>query len=319
MTGELEPSGTPNEAPERAADSAAVLDKIARLSAFAGHIPPGQLVAALRGIGALSERMTVVGRVLNEQLRPLTSAQRGIDVWMRRMQAQLEPITRAVGSLPRLAIDWGEWWKEHRKSFMAAAEMGWFPQPETGLDVLRLDANGNLVDDFDQRFTSSLRSDLAEVESRLVNSFPARRHLITEGFALHREGRYVAAIPLILNCAEGIVQESTNESPFSIKGTAPEVAQWIRPLPLERRDQLAADVLLLKHPLNIHAGDSRHRINHGRSLGYGTEFKSLSAISFLGFVGWLFCPHSGLLTKAAQEAGWKLTAKGWRPDAISST
>lgn len=141
--------------------------------------------------------------------------------------------------------------------------------------------------------------------------------VIKEGFALHREKRYLGAIPLFLNSAEGIVQESTNLSPFNTRGKAPEVAEWTRQLPAELVDRLLADALAVTHPLSRHSGDSRHRINHGKSIDYGTELASLKALSFLGFVGWLFCPNDGPLAKAAEKAGWVYTSRGWQPVVVT--
>lgn len=254
-------------------------------------------------------------KVVSDWLMPLQESFRQIGQLIQQVQAEWAPVIQSLRPVIQAmaSIDWDAWWASQRAAFLATAKHGWFIQPEMAPDVFLLTTDGDLLDGFEATFIAMLKSELEAIEARLVDSFPKRAHLIKEGFALQREERYYSAIPMFLNCAEGIVQELTNESPFSTQGTAPEVAEWVKRLPLAQFEGLLAEALAVKHPLSQHSGHSRHRINHGRSLDYGTELSSLKAISFLGFVGWLFCPKDGPLASAAEEAGWEFTSRGWKP------
>jgi hypothetical protein len=277
-----------------------------------------------------AERLTTrVGPVIGQAVLDSVAVGKAIEAWMKplhesfvqigrlaeQVREQWAPVGRALQPVLRMlaSIDWEVWWAEQREGFLAAAAEGWFLQPEMPARLTPLEPNGELPADFEAVFRAELSSVVADIESRLVSSFPHRERVIAEAFALHREGRYIASIPLFLNCAEGIVAEATNLSPFNLSGKSPEVAAWTKRLPLERLDEMLAAALTIKHPLSKHTGNSRHRINHGKSVDYGTEPASLRALSFLGFVGWMFCPNDGPLAKAAEKAGWGRTARGWQP------
>jgi hypothetical protein len=279
---------------------------------------------------AETERLTLrVGPVIGQAISDAVAVGNAIEAWMKplhesfvqigrvvaQVHAQLAPVARALQPVVRMlaSIDWEAWWQAEREAFLAGAAAGWFLQPEMPLRLVQLGPNGELPSNFEAVFRAELSSVLPDIESRLASSFPDRRQLIEQAFALHREGRYIASVPLFLNCAEGIVAEATNLSPFNLSGKSPEVAAWAKRLPLERLDEMLAAALTVKHPLSKHTGHSRHRINHGKSIDYGTETTSLGALSFLGFVGWLFCPNDGPLAKAAEKAGWERTSRGWQP------
>jgi hypothetical protein len=209
----------------------------------------------------------------------------------------------------------GKWQTERWKELTTAAEQGWFVQPEMSVGALMKPPDAPEELNWDDIFTAEINSNIEDIRARLVASFPTREALIAEGFDLHRQNRFLASIPLLMNCAEGIVLTETKQSAFSTRGSGPEIAGWTRKLGLSGFDDLLAAPLSVRHPLSRHDGDSRHRINHGLAVDYGNERGSLQAISFLGFVGWLFCPSDGPLTISAEEAGWTRTSKGWKPPA----
>jgi hypothetical protein len=247
---------------------------------------------------------------LRESARAIGKLLQGYSEEIARSMQAATPVLRAVAS-----IDWSAWWERQRTAFLACARVGWFIQPEAPLGFAAdvAESASTTHEQLDAFFVEWTRSNLDEVENRLTVSFPERAPLLAEAFALHREARYLASIPLLLICAEGLVQDCTNKSPFSTLGEKPAVAAWSRDLSLESLDRLLADSLAVPHPLSQHEGDSRHAIQHGRAVAYGSEIASLKAVSFLGFVGWLFCPQDGPLVKAAQKAGWEKGKRGWQP------
>lgn len=254
-----------------------------------------------------------LNKAINEWRIPLKVASRQIgelvcDVHrlMTSLSEARSPVIRAIAS-----IDWPSWWNKQREVFLAAAKAGWFMQPEMSPALVMADAEGRLPEDFEECFIAELTARLGAIEARLIQRFPARAHLIREGFLLHREQRYYSSIPMLLNSAEGIVTESTNKSPFNTSSSVPHVAGWTKNLPVERFEGLLSEALTVPHPLSQHGHDGRHRINHGASIDYGTELLSLKAISFLGFAGWLFA-EDGPLAEAAMKAGWVRTSRGWQ-------
>lgn len=135
---------------------------------------------------------------------------------------------------------------------------------------------------------------LPEIEAELRKLFPNRAHILDQAFSAHRQGNFYLSVPAFLAQADGIYFEFHGENFFmtrDAKGkfsaetkdhdelfkalTAPfSNTTSIRKTGKER----GADFIYL----------NRHVVMHGESLDYGTEVKSLQAVSLLYYVALSF-------------------------------
>ncbi|WP_157903470.1 hypothetical protein [Cupriavidus malaysiensis] len=186
---------------------------------------------------------------------------------------------------------WPSFTAGHERAIRRASAHNWFVQPETPIGVIvDIEECRDDVNRLNAVMTEATRELLAEISDRMAQDYSDRSHILQEVFALHREGRYLASIPLSLATAEGIGLGETRKSIFNVRGPRPEIAPWIDNAGVQRHELAFLSALLENHPMaKPKAGYlSRHGVLHGRQLDYGSEIFSLQAISLLGFVGWVF-------------------------------
>lgn len=186
-----------------------------------------------------------------------------------------------------------------------AALENWFVQPETSTRFLaQLSEKMGKDGDVGNLFAEMIESNISAICSRLKSAFPCRDKILTEAFALHDEGRYLASIPLMLTNAEGIALNVSGKSIFTpgawAKGGKPaKIAPWIDRLEISHLAKIYLSVLQTEHPMSRggkNGGLSRHLVLHGKVVNYGNRAFALQAISILGFVGWAFSAD-GLITE----------------------
>lgn len=209
------------------------------------------------------------------------------------------PAARAFDGLQSLLrdVDWEELWKRDSEALAASTREGWFLQPEHQYDVT--DRVFEVKDDpqgIEAVFVQTLEPLVAVIIERISKAHPIRQHVLNEGLALYREGRYLAAIPLFLSTADGIAYEVAGQSAFSVKGKKTTLAKWVAEQPGDEERRQYMDYLAEPHPLTSPSGKrkfSRHGVQHGVDVTYGTKANCLRAISFVGFVAWLMSPQAG--------------------------
>lgn len=113
---------------------------------------------------------------------------------------------------------WPDFLGAHERIVKCAASRNWFIQPETPVSVIEaIEDVCNEPDSLDELMASSTRGLLESIHDRVAKEFPERVEIVNEAFALHREARYLASIPLLLASAEGIGAEATGKSLFNVQ------------------------------------------------------------------------------------------------------
>jgi hypothetical protein len=209
------------------------------------------------------------------------------------------PAARALTELQSLAshIDWEALWKRDREGLSAAAQEGWFLQPEHAYAVA--DEIFDVRDDpekLETLFVQTLEPLVDTIIERISKRYPARRHVLYEALALYREGRYYAAIPLLLSTADGIAYEVAGQSAFSVKGKKTTLGRWVAEQPDDDMRRQYMEHLAEPHALaspTVKRKFSRHGVQHGIDVTYGSKENCLRAVSFVGFIAWLMSPATG--------------------------
>lgn len=211
-----------------------------------------------------------------------------------------ESIENAKNILGKIAsIPWREIIDRQAEALLFAGRNGWFIQPETTLpqlsEIAELALDDN-VQGLDDVMTLMIRSSLDEIEQLVIEAYPDRAEIVVEAFRLHREGRYIAAIPLFIIQAEGIGLQETEYSAFNTGKNRPEIARHIDSRFVNQSDLIFARPLANNHPLSrpIKGKLNRHRVLHGNDVSYGSEINSLQAISFLGNIAWILSQDRSL-------------------------
>jgi hypothetical protein len=131
---------------------------------------------------------------------------------------------------------------------------------------------------------------LYDVDGKEYEIARERALLIDEALALHREGRYVAVIPIVLAQMDGIANDMSARSFFTRRNG-------------QSAAQVTDDTTLAGHPETLLALSQmmtegcpttetsgrllRHGILHGRELGYGTRENSTKAfVALLALIVW---------------------------------
>lgn len=98
-----------------------------------------------------------------------------------------------------------------------AAEFGWYPGEHTNINLSEKSLSNH--ETLSSSMISRIEKKLSDIEASIVNCFPQRKIILVEAFMLHRQGRFIAAIPLFLSQTEGIFQEGFQKSIYSRKVT----------------------------------------------------------------------------------------------------
>ena len=98
-------------------------------------------------------------------------------------------------------------WPEHHKSEWAdVARYRWFVNWETPFSVSAVLPKGKKS--LDAFMIKHLTDDWDSITSRVISLYPKRKDILEVAFKLHREGNYIACIPLFLSQIDGICAQN---------------------------------------------------------------------------------------------------------------
>ena len=211
-------------------------------------------------------------------------------------------------AFPEFHVDWEALRRRVAKSLAFAAKHGWFLPGERDADhTLPIEECGEDIELLDQMFQAHVEDLVDSIDIRLQHDFEHRKGFIAEAFALFRETRYAAAIPLLLLTADGIAHDTAGESAFGTTnasgGRVTRLATWVD----EQLDASSMDLYLdqLAKPHALTAANptrfNRHAVLHGRDLVYDTRRNALQAIAFLGYLGWIVVEVRGATASSDAE------------------
>lgn len=214
----------------------------------------------------------------------------------RRIEWRDEFIQRILERQLRIKYWLEEQPKRDRQSLMKLAQRGWFLGPHWPVSAIpKLGAAiVEEPDEVDMDVAQYIRGHLDNIEIRLVELYPRRSHLFTEGFWAHRQRRYALSIPVFLSQADGLFYDRFDKNLFMTKGRTEAVSDF-------GSEVIGLFFQAVLHPLGESIplwegthyleenfeGLNRHQVLHGIRMDYGTEINSLRAISFLDYLAWV--------------------------------
>ena len=196
---------------------------------------------------------------------------KNLDREFKDVEAQVDSLVRLVGSFHN-----------------AFSELGWLFSDSTSVETaekaLEAHMKGNsdeaeilLASDFDGD-----RLNFATMQMCQLDEFSKRRAQLGEASALTREGRYLAATPLLLVIADGVGTDAFGKSMFakgvnleelnSFAGQPDALPELIRKMCRVQRKTSSSD----------NGFPYRNGIIHGRDLGYGNRLVNAKCWSLLG-------------------------------------
>jgi hypothetical protein len=183
--------------------------------------------------------------------------------------------------------------EQHREAWSTAAEHGWYMNAKTPASIMHVALDGQ--DALDRYMAEHLEEDWIAITESILFAHPERGPILKCAFQLHTEGRYLAAIPLMLAQADGICAQALGAHLFTdheerdakLSDMASNTDSFIGILlgVLGIRTQFSAGISKYSAPRKALA-PNRNGILHGshRHLDYGTKVNSLKTFSLLAFV-----------------------------------
>lgn len=157
----------------------------------------------------------------------------------------------------------------------------------------------NNLDDF---MCSHIDKDWDEITDKILNLCKNRSHVLKVAFDLHKQGNYIASIPLLLNQSDGICGEEfanffTKDSETGLNASSTIIKQAeCGEIHINFLSKLLLEPFKIKTQISQSSsknskaakskGPNRHGIIHGsRShLDYGNKLNGYKAFSFLAFI-----------------------------------
>lgn len=232
-------------------------------------------------IKALSEQRTSIARSIATAVSALSESVR------------LNPqILCSISSIAENVRTWPEW---QRENWRKAADMGWYFNWETPISSSNEAVEAG-KDALNQFMTTQIENDWDKLTEIIKKLCPERAPILDEAFALHKEQRFIASIPLFLSQIDGICAQYLGSFLFSDHEKRTENIQNILSESSDAFLKLTLSSLSEKNPYgerisknskkNKERGPNRNGILHGsrKHLDYGTKTNSLKCFSLLCFV-----------------------------------
>jgi len=202
-----------------------------------------------------------------------------------------------IPAIQKFAEQARKWEEDQKQGVKLMAEIGWFPNWHTFFYNPEHE-----VKNIDERMVMHIDDCWAEVTKKIIELCPERKQILEAAFELHKQGNYIASIPLFLSQSDGICSEEftyffTRDSKTGNMASGEILQQF-------ERQELVVDFLteILIEPFKVKTqisqpsskssksakakGPNRHGIIHGsrKHLDYGSKINSYKAFSFLAFI-----------------------------------
>lgn len=241
-------------------------------------------VAIAKGINATIERMQPTIAVFTQAFE--------------NFQKKYEPLFKGFISVIGEMVERAKaWQKEQKVSVSAMAEEGWFPNWFTFFYTPEEKCNS-----FDDLMIGQIDDCWEELQNKIIEFVPNRKHILEVAFDLHAQGNYIASIPLLLSQSDGICSEEfthffSKDNETGLRANAEIIKQAINN---ELTIDFFSEILLEPFKVNLQLskssskasraakekGPNRHGIIHGsrKHLDYGSKVNGYKALSFLAFI-----------------------------------
>lgn len=203
------------------------------------------------------------------------------------------------------------WPDYHKEDWAKLAKYGWFLNWETPVTVEVALSKGKAT--LDRFMSIHLNESWDDITNRLISLYPERSHILNVAFTLHKDGNYIACIPLFLSQIDGICSQNLGTYLFS---EHPRRREEIQRIMEDSGDSLTNAFLeVLNSETQFGAKISSHNrvkkdlapnrngILHGsrKHLDYGTEINSLKSFSLLAFIVYCFENNKSRRSKSRHQ------------------
>ena len=233
--------------------------------------------------------------------QPTPELARQIQAIVASAQAALEPMRKVFDNLGPMFLNIAKAMEglpeELKIQVVAAANEGWFFDPNMGIDVLRKAGNAFRAGDRetgDAIIAEHFRSRVDEIEIELCQRLPHRAPKFKSSINAHRAEIYDLSVLGFFAQADGVCKELRGGYFFlsDRKTRSRETAAYADESISNDFDKFIYAALKEQLPLmtqmkHLSEGSNilnRHEVMHGRSLDYDTELNSLKAMSLLNYV-----------------------------------
>ncbi|MBJ6727173.1 hypothetical protein [Geomesophilobacter sediminis] len=234
---------------------------------------------------------------------------KGVDEWMRQLREignsaaefiqQLSAVeTQAINSFRPIflaAVESVQRLPEDLRTVISAlAGRGWYISSEMDMGFIReLQAeieSCNLAE-VDKMMESWIASNAKDIETRAVDRFSNRAHIISSALRAHRDGYFELSVPVLLIQVEGMCLQEFNTKFYSTRKGIPQTKELVESISTGPITDAFLSPLCQPSGLTASEGYrscfpnslNRHEILHGTSTDYCTFANSLKAMSLMEF------------------------------------
>jgi hypothetical protein len=214
---------------------------------------------------------------------------------LQQLKSFLEQNPEFLYNLKRYLENWPQF---HKDDWIEIASYGWFINWSTPVTIEKALSMGRDV--LDSFMTKHLTDHWNEITQKIIDLYPERKHILLESFKLHKDGNYIACIPLFMSQIDGICAQNLGSFLFSEHQRRQEEIQQL--VNQSDNDLLNAFLEVLNSKTQFGASISsssqakktiapnRNGVLHGsrKHLDYGTKINSLKAFSLLAFIVYCF-------------------------------
>jgi len=152
----------------------------------------------------------------------------------------------------------------------------------------------NLPDKLDHYFSDYYKNRISEIRVNLMEKYPNRKEIISEGFEAHDKGCYNSSICLLITQIDGICDDILEAKFFLNKNFLPQIKEKLESKEMKYSDFLLSPIRkkasinswekeIDKFPIRL----NRHEIIHGLDTNYGNEINSLKVISMISYIDFI--------------------------------
>ena len=141
-------------------------------------------------------------------LKELQEAMSSVGRAFQQKVDELRPVFDLIIEGIRYFADAADKWQASQKqNVRLMAESGWFPNWLTFFYKPQQE-----VENIDQLMIMHLDDCWTEVTKRIIELCPDRKHILETAFALHKQGNYIASIPLFLSQSDATAEHTSGRT-----------------------------------------------------------------------------------------------------------
>ena len=232
---------------------------------------------------------------MKELIEQFGSAIQTLADWKSRIDAFL---SENLEDIKQLAIAFQNFPNNTLPHWEKMAKFGWYLNWQTPMRIVgKVDEGQEALNAY---MIEHLENDFEELATKVIELYPHRKHILDVAFDLHRNGNYIACIPLFFSQLDGMCGEKLKKNYFEKQEELQAKVDELLDGEIDAIHELNLQILLIR--TQFQAGSSsksrvkkslaptRNGILHGsrKHLDYGKKENSFKAFSLLCFVASCF-------------------------------